>query len=760
MRRPVVLHLRASNFVGGPESQLLRYAEADLNGPCEIVFGIYVGAEEGQEFRQAAQSRGIRVISLTVGSAVTTVRELTRIVRENAISLICTHGFKADVFGILAGRLAKVPVACFLRGWTKENRRVRLYEALDRCLLRFADRVVCLSDSQAKRQSEKRSLSSKIRIVTNAKDVRHIDESVRTAARKELLRRFNLPEESILIATAGRLSPEKATGDFLDAAALVKREVSKVRFLIFGSGALQHQLEEKTRKLDLQHCVTFAGFERDLKSLLPGLDILVNPSRSEEMPNVVLEGMAVGTPVIATAVGGVGDIAGPEGAVWLVPPAQPVAQAQAMIELLHQPQRKAELAKAGQERAKKFNVEKQREQLQELYAEFLPLRTPVVEHPSKDLFSIPSKEKSSAEDSNYDEWPFVSVVLPVRNEEDHVREVLSQLQEQNYPSERFEVLVAVGPSTDKTFQAIEDFRQTARISIRQFENSKGLSSAGRNLGALEARGEYIIFVDGHCQIPTKTLLRDAILLFEANDADCLCRPQPLTMEGNSFFQNVVAHARATALGHGRDSTIYTTDYEGPVDPCSAGAMYRRSVFDRVGYYDESFDACEDVEFNYRVLKAGLSCFISPKLTIYYRPRGTVVSLWRQMVRYGRGRFRLIQKHPEAFSWSQVIPAAFLAGLLVGPVFFALSRPLALVFALLVASYGVMVSAFSLRLARRHGFGHLLAGPIVFLTIHAGLGAGFFREALRWLKRTPREGTSASGARKVNLPPKHPSSVET
>jgi len=118
--------------------------------------------------------------------------------------------------------------------------------------------------------------------------------------------------------------------------------------------------------------------------------------------------------------------------------------------------------------------------------------------------------------------------------------------------------------------------------MRMLPNPLGLSSAGRNVGARHSSGELVFFIDGHCHIPTRTLLRDAVALFNKTGADCLSRPQPLTAEGNSFFQNVVAHVRATALGHGRDSTIYNTDYEGPVDPCSAGALYRRRCLSASG----------------------------------------------------------------------------------------------------------------------------------------------------------------------------------
>ena len=349
------------------------------------------------------------------------------------------------------------------------------------------------------------------------------------------------------------------------------------------------------------------------------------------------------------------------------------------------------------------------------------------------------------------EFPFVSVVMPVRNEEAHIGAVLKQLEAQDYPRDRFEVLVAVGTSTDRTVQVIEAFAERATMRVLHFPNPRTLSSAGRNIGAQHARGEYIVYVDGHCHIPVKTLLRDAVTLFEQTGADCLCRPQPLEMEGNSVFQNVVAHARATALGHGSDSTIFATDYEGPVNPSSAGALYRKSVFDRIGYYDENFDACEDVEFNHRVFKAGLNSYISPRLTVLYQPRNTARSLWRQMMRYGRGRFRLVQKHPDAFSVSQTVPTAFLLWLILGAGVSLVSRPLALVFGLSLAFYAAVVLYFSAKLGWRYGFRHFCLAPLVYITIHLGLGAGFLLEGFKWGSHGNRSGKTVSSANPGEVP---------
>jgi succinoglycan biosynthesis protein ExoA len=751
MNRPRILHLRASNFVGGPERQLLRYAELDRDGPWENEFGVYIGAEEGREFRDAIESHGLRVIPLSVGSLLSSVRELVDVIRKQRFALICTHGYKADIVGLLAGHIAKVPVACFLRGWTRENRRVQSYEALDRSCLRFADRIVCLSGSQAERVARHRSLSAKICVVTNAINTSQISPPVNAAAREELCQRFGLPRNSFLIATGGRLSPEKGVSDLVDAAARLKDKIEHARFLIFGSGALQHELEQKVAKLKLESHVTFAGFEPDLRRLLPGVDVLVNPSHSEEMPNIVLEGMAEGIPVVATAVGGVEEIAGPQGAVRLVPMAQPAALAEAIFELYTQPERAKDLARAGHDRiVESFSVGKQRDQIHALYkdvlgpSEVLPVDGAIFSTSENPVIDSPDIELGHSETP-----PFLSIVLPIRNEEAHITAVLKQIEEQEYPPNRFEVLVAVGTSTDRTAEVVEHFKAHSTMSISRFDNPAKLSSAGRNIGARHAQGEYVIFIDGHCNIPSKTLLRDTAATFKKTGADCLCRPQPLKMYGNNLFQKVVAHARATPLGHGRDSTIYDMGHEGPVNPSSAGAIYRRTVFERIGDYDENFDACEDVEFNYRVFKAGLSSYINPRLAIEYQPRASLSALWRQMMRYGSGRFRLIEKHRDAFSFGQIVPAAVLLWLVFGGIASVFSRPFSLAFGLSLGFYAAVVLYYSFGLGIRHGFRHLVLGPFVYLTIHLGLGAGFVAEAFR--RKTKANRSEAKTSKTLGKP---------
>ena len=192
MRRARILHLRASNLVGGPEQQLLRYAQLERDSEFELILGTFVGPGEGSDFMRAAADRGLSTATLPASNLASSFQALVSVVRERKIKLLCAHGYKADILGIAAGRFAGIPVACFLRGWTGENRNVRLYESADKFALFFADRIVCLSNLTANKFTKHVSLASKIRVISNAIDVPEIDGGSRIHARSELRRRLGL----------------------------------------------------------------------------------------------------------------------------------------------------------------------------------------------------------------------------------------------------------------------------------------------------------------------------------------------------------------------------------------------------------------------------------------------------------------------------------------------------------------------------------------------------------------------------------------
>jgi succinoglycan biosynthesis protein ExoA len=320
------------------------------------------------------------------------------------------------------------------------------------------------------------------------------------------------------------------------------------------------------------------------------------------------------------------------------------------------------------------------------------------------------------------------VIVPVRNEAAFIGRTLEQILGQSYPAERFEVLVADGRSEDPTRDIVQTWQEDHH-QVRLLDNPLRLSSAGRNAALRASRGEIIVVIDGHCELDNPNYLRDLADAFERSGAECVGRPQPLDVSNATWVQKAIALARASRLGHHPDSHIYS-GREGFVRPQSVAVAYRRTVFNAIGLFDESFDACEDVEFNHRLDRAGFRCFFSPKVGVRYFPRSSLRGLFRQMVRYGRGRVRLLRKHPDTFTLPGFLPALFLIGLMVGPLLGLLAPWMLGVYLAAVGLYGAILVLASVILSVRSGSPRLLPWlPVVFAAIHGGAGAGILLECL-------------------------------
>jgi succinoglycan biosynthesis protein ExoA len=340
--------------------------------------------------------------------------------------------------------------------------------------------------------------------------------------------------------------------------------------------------------------------------------------------------------------------------------------------------------------------------------------------------------------------PFISIIMPVRNESASILRTLKPLLAQNYDPARYEILVVDGESTDGTPQLVREL-EPKHSNLKLLTNPGRLSSAARNIGIRQARGDLLVIVDGHSDVETGDYLREVAASFERSGADCLGRPQPLDVAGASPLQQAVAMARASWLGHHPASHIYS-DMERKVPPQSVAVAYRRSVFEKIGPFDEAFDACEDVEFNHRVDKAGLTCVLSPNIRVRYQPRSSLRGLFRQMARYGRGRVRLLCKHPETFSLASLVPGIFVLALIIGGMASCFSATAAICYSAALAVYTAVVLTISGWIAlKSRNLRPAVWLPFVFPTIHIGCGVGALVEAASVLLRPGAIRTGQSPA---------------
>lgn len=328
----------------------------------------------------------------------------------------------------------------------------------------------------------------------------------------------------------------------------------------------------------------------------------------------------------------------------------------------------------------------------------------------------------------------VTVVVPVRNEEPFLASTLDQLIDQDLEGIDLEILVVDGQSTDKTREIAQRYIRRY-LFIRLIENPKRLSSAARNLAIQQSRGDYFVVIDGHCEIPSRRYFRDLVEAFDQSGADCLGRPQPLDVTKATNLQRAIALARSSRLGHYPGSLVYTGK-EVDCRAISVAVAYRRSVFEELGQFDERFDACEDCDLNHRIDQASLKCRLIPKLTVKYQPRNSLSGLFQQQYRYGRGRVRLMRKHPDSFYNISILPAVILA-IIAGAIACWPISVLRILFIAVIAIYIAIVSVVSIwKLIRRRDATLLLWLPLVFVTIHLGAGTGILAETLAGWRQKP------------------------
>jgi glycosyltransferase involved in cell wall biosynthesis len=364
-----LIHLATSPFFGGPERLMLGLTQA-MPDSCRTAFLLFLDRGKSQAFRRRLLEDGLEAATLAhdMPRLPAMVREVAGRLRDRAADVLCCHGYKADIIGLLAARRAGVPVIAVSHGWTAETWKVRGYEALDRACQRLMDRVVCVSEGQAAKVRRAGVRADRVAVIRNAVRADRFDRPD-PADRALLEGLFPEPPRQI-VGSAGRLSPEKGFGVLVEAAATVARSIPGVGFVHFGDGPLREAIRSRIGELGLDRRFVLAGLRDDLDRFLPHWDLSVLPSFTEGLPTVVLESYAAGVPVVATAVGGTPEAVADGVDGLLVPPGQPAALAGRVVELLGDPQRLRAMGRLGRERIRaEFGFDLQARRFFELCAE-------------------------------------------------------------------------------------------------------------------------------------------------------------------------------------------------------------------------------------------------------------------------------------------------------------------------------------------------------------------------------------------------------
>ena len=323
-------------------------------------------------------------------------------------------------------------------------------------------------------------------------------------------------------------------------------------------------------------------------------------------------------------------------------------------------------------------------------------------------------------------WPFVSVVMPIRNESAFIHRSLGSVLSQDYPSDCLEVLVVDGMSSDGTRDIVKRLIRDRGpyMSVRMLDNPSGTVPAALNIGVHNARGEIITRVDGHCEVASDFISR-CVEALQRTGAD--------NVGGVACAVGAGARGRAIALavsspfgvGGARFRYAKKAGWVDTVFP----VMWRSEVFQRIGLFDEELVRNQDDEFNLRLAQAGGRIWLDPSIRLPYYSRSDLRGLWRQYFQYGLYKVRVIQKRRGVASWRHLVPAVFVLALAASLVVSACTRrsrwALPVIVPYSIANLGVAGwTAHRDRAA-------LPFVPAAFATLHLAYGTGFLTGIWRW-----------------------------
>jgi glycosyltransferase involved in cell wall biosynthesis len=362
----IVVHLTSSPFFGGPEQQMLGLARS-LPASYRSVFLAFAEGGRCRGLLDEVQRHGFEGIALreNVPHYRAVLGELTGLLRRWSADVLCCHGYKADLLGWCAARRAGIPVVAVSHGWTAATLKVRLNELLDRWVLRWMDGTVCVSEAQALKVRRAGVPPDRTVVIRNA--IQSAATTVSDTGAQRLADLFAVAPRRFVLA-AGRLSPEKGFDQLIEAASIVVAAEPAVGFVLFGDGPECEPLSRQIFERRLQRHVVLAGFRRDWQRFLPQADLFALASHTEGLPVVVLEALAAGAPVVATAVGGTPEVVTDGATGYLVPAREPAALAGRILDLLRDDARRREMGNAGRQRVREdFTFASQSVQYQRLF---------------------------------------------------------------------------------------------------------------------------------------------------------------------------------------------------------------------------------------------------------------------------------------------------------------------------------------------------------------------------------------------------------
>jgi glycosyltransferase involved in cell wall biosynthesis len=373
----IILHLIDTARIGGPGKTILNSARFIDHERFQIHVGTFTSSEvRGNEFASAVSESGIPLLSLTETRRFNLghVAAIRAYVRTHGVQIVHAHGYKSDVLSWLATRGLDVALVTTHHGWIRNSRRQALFTRIAARLSTQFDGIEVVSQRLLDELPSRLRLSGRAAVMHNAVV---LDDYTPIGVRDQRRRELGLNGSEVLLGVIGRLSIEKGCLEMLAAFDAVLATHQHARLVFIGEGSLEGELRNRIAQRNLSWAAQLVPHQKDVRSFYEALDVLVCPSRTEGLSNVIMEAMAYGLPVVATHVGGNSELVEDRVTGLLVAPQQPTAMAEGLNQLISNLPLRQQLGVAARARVgAAFSFESRMRREEAFYDKMLTARRP------------------------------------------------------------------------------------------------------------------------------------------------------------------------------------------------------------------------------------------------------------------------------------------------------------------------------------------------------------------------------------------------
>lgn len=330
--------------------------------------------------------------------------------------------------------------------------------------------------------------------------------------------------------------------------------------------------------------------------------------------------------------------------------------------------------------------------------------------------------------------PELSLIIPCYNERTHIAKSIQSVLSNDYSGKR-EIIVVDGGSDDGTREILQELKGR-HGDLKVLDNPRRITSAAINLGVKEAQGDVVLIVGAHCELGPRYISTAIERLLSSKEIGCVGGRTAPRAEGGTV-QRAIAAVLGSPFGVGNSYFRMASSGTREVDTVAFGA-YRREIFEKIGGFDERLVRNQDIEFNYRLRKAGYKILLDPSIEVYYSPRCSIKAFWRQNFDNGFWNIITWKLVPGSLSCRHFVPLLFVSWVIAFVVLGFFSPVARVLLSLAIGAYAILDAIESARIAVRSRKPALLAAFLVFPVLHVSYGVGSLCGIFSVLRRKAKD----------------------